>query len=130
MVKTFLQQQRQQQQQQKEVSTATLSTEQSDNTNNIPMATATPIASAVPVISTKPNANPPIPQEPDFSPVAEMARLIARYPADKASPPPSCSAANCPYVCGEITHVQRILLQRLYQTTLITAQHQYEDHKL
>ena len=121
--------QHRQQQQQKEVPTATVSTEQSGTGDHIPMATATPIASAVPVVPTNPNPNP-IPQEPDFSPVAEMTRLIASYPAGEVPPPPSCSAVNCPYVCGEIMHMQRILLQRLYQTTFITAQHHYEDHKL
>ena len=122
-VKEMLQQQRPQEKSAAHA-TATHSTKQRDTADDIPTAIAVPIAivtaTAIPV--RPPNPDPP---ERDFSPVAELARLIASYPNGDLSPPPVCSAKNCPYVCGEITHIQTALMQRLYQLLILTARHKY-----
>ena len=78
--------------------TTTHVTEQRDADDDIPTAIATPIATPIPTATATaipvrpPNPDPP---ERDFSPVAEMARLIASYPNGELSPPPVCSATNC-----------------------------------
>ena len=86
----------------------------------IPFVTAAPVPTptAVPVNSTKTHR-----EETDFSPVAEMTRLIASCSPDDMPQPPVCTCATCPYMSGEIMHIRRVLLARLYQTGLITAQH-------
>lgn len=82
--------------------------------DEIPVAKAYPIpvnASAVPV---------PV-ADRDFSPVAEMARLIASLPDDAIPPAPVCSSLTCPYMSGEIHDIRQALLRRLMQTGAITA---------
>ena len=111
-----------------EVSAATEHVTEHDSDTDIPFAKATPIptataATAVPVCPPRPD-----PSELDFSPVAEMARLIASYPDGNVPPPPACSSKTCPYRCGEVTVMQRILLQRLYQLAHITRQYHDDEH--
>ena len=121
----MLQQQRQQDESAAHATTTHV-TKQRDADDDIPTAIVTPIATPIPTVTATaipvrpPNPDPP---ERDFSPVAEMARLIASYPNGELSPPPVCSATNCPYVCGEITHMQTALMQRLYQLLLMTTRH-------
>ena len=82
----------------------------------IPVAKAFPIpvptASAVPV------------KNRDFSPVAEMARLIASLPDDRTPKAPICKCPTCPYMSGNIFDIRNALLLRLMQTGLITAEHE------
>ena len=106
-----------------------------DDGQTIPTAKATPIPCTIPTATYVPvDPVPPTTTacERDFSAVAELARLIANAPVDGVPPPPKCTNPICPYTCGEVTRMQQILLQRLYQTAILTAQHNYvgKDHKL
>ena len=82
----------------------------------IPVAKAVPIpmptASAVPV------------KNRDFSPVAEMARLIASLPDDHIPKAPICTCPTCPYMSGNIFDIHNVLLRRLMRTGTITAEHE------
>jgi len=88
---------------------------------SIPVAKATPIPVIPTATAVHVDPAPPTKRERDFSPVAELARLIANSPVDGLPSPPACTSPTCPYTCGEILHVQKILLQRLYQTAWITG---------
>ena len=88
---------------------------------SIPVAKATPIPVIPTATAVHVDPTPPTARERDFSPVAELARLIANSPVDGLPSPPACTSPTCPYTCGEILHVQKILLQRLYQTAWITG---------
>ena len=106
-----------------EVSAVTAHVAQHDSDAHIPFAKATPIPTATPATTVHVCQPRPAPRERDFSPVAEMARLIASYPDGELPPPPVCSSRTCPCLCDEITQMQTILLQRLYQLAHITMQH-------
>ena len=100
----------------------------------VPTAKAVPIQTVIPT-ATAVLVDPdpaPITRERDFAPVAELARLISNSPVNGLPSPPACTSKTCPYTCGEILHMQKILLFRLYQTTVFTAQHKDlgKDHKL
>lgn len=87
-----------------------------DPVAKIPVAKAYPIpvsVSAVPVAVA----------DRDFSPVAEMARLIASLPDDAIPPAPVCSSKTCPYMSGDIHVIRQALLRRLMQTGTITGVH-------
>ena len=121
----------------KAVQSACVNTSTPDVVNHaIPVATATLITTVPPTVppTTIPTVNavpvataPPPIVERDFSAVAELARLIAASPVDGLSPPPECSSKTCPYCCGEVSHIQQILLQRFYQTAILTM-HQSVGH--
>ena len=101
-------------------STMHVSTHSAAGAEALPFATAVPVPmpTAVPRNPTKRRR-----EEMDFSPVAEMARLIASCFPDDMPQPPVCTCATCPYMSGEIVHIRKVLLARLYQTGLITVQH-------
>ena len=103
------------------ISTASAMPSHVDNTvTPIPFATAVPVETPTAVPAHAPTKKR---RERDFSPVAEMARLISNCSPDDMPQPPVCTCATCPYMSGEIMHIRKALLQRLYQTGLITAQH-------
>ena len=83
---------------------------------------AIPVAKAYPI--PMPALTVPVPvADRDFSPVAEMARLIASLSDDVIPPAPVCSSKTCPYMSGEIHDIRQALLRRLIQTGTITAVH-------
>ena len=84
----------------------------------IPVVKAYPIptASAVAV---------PVKRKRDFSPLVEMASLIASMSVVQIPKAPVCKCPTCPYMSGEIFCIRRALLLRLQQTGLITAEHNY-----
>ena len=86
----------------------------------------TPVAKAVPI--PVPTAVPvlPIKRKRDFSPVSQMAELIASLPPDHETNPPPCKCPTCPYASGDITHIRTMLLQRWYQTCLDGTQQVYK----
>ena len=84
-----------------------------DDDQTIPVVKTTLIPTVIPTVTTVPVD--PVPTtttacERDFSPVAELARLIANAPVSGVSPPPKCTNPMCPYTCGEVTRIQQILL--------------------
>ena len=100
--------------------------------HTIPIIKAIPVPEAIPTATAVHVPAPPAACARDFSPVAELARLIANAPVKGLSPPPKCTNIACPYTCGEVRRMQKILLQRLYQTTILTSQHNDvgKEHKL
>ena len=96
-----------------------------DDDQTIPVAKATLIPNAIPTataVPVDPVTTTTTACERDFSPVAELARLIANAPVSGVSPPPKFTNPTCPhYTCGEVTHMQQMLLQRLCQTTFLTV---------
>ena len=88
-------------------STMHVSAHSAAGAETLPFATAVPVSmpTAVPRNPTKRRR-----EEMDFSPVAEMARLIASCSTDDMSQPPVCTCATCPYMSGEIVHIRRVLL--------------------
>ena len=97
---------------------------------SIPVAKATPIPAIPTATAVHVDPTPPTARERDFTPVAELVRLIVNSPVDGLPSPPACTSPTCPYTCDEILHVQKILLQRLYQTAWITAGVLSKEHRL